>query len=622
MFSNALKHGWGSKKFLQQIRAASQGDYTPRNYTQYEIDLSILLYELGGGGAVYAMNHSIFALPSLNTLQPYRRQHKPKPCIDHVDLLSISDNIATVFGPHEEKGGTDRQAPKKISHHATRVRVSTDLMHYDPRYCNHNPELERKARRLKLVRARDVDHIGPREWEGEISAGSCDIDACYESGVEAAEEILRNHSVLVPKSFKEHFKKDTDLLRPFGGKYPAISTDIDRSRVNTSNPSGASGIDPEAIVMTGSINPICQFDFHARMARDESQRAAISHDRLQRVRGFTIGGKSWAREESDSEIVSPSTHFQLGNLFATFICYNGTHLGLVFAKTTPDEMDVFVSELESPENNISFSSEREKAWVFPNDPILAAWHSLRRRIETDNTLHDKIPVFNGVNNGIFPYQAARTENFQGVIYAFSIVDTPISDAIANRQACRVCGKTVKDTDRQTHMGQHIRKALRGIQEDSVKCPVAEAYPCGTCGRSMNDGICQLRIKSGKVDSDCPSTYAFRISSAAEFRQTRPCTNIPLQCPLNCNHMHWKYNFPMHLEAQHPTWRQLVSPKFIEQITVTRAEELALGIPEAKARPLCPPPASPRAKENEEPQNKVPRLELPGLPGSHVSASRT
>ncbi|KAJ6590274.1 hypothetical protein B0H10DRAFT_1634625, partial [Mycena sp. CBHHK59/15] len=56
-------------------------------------------------------------------------------------------------------------------------------------------------------------------------------------------------------------------------------------------------------------------------------------------------------------------------------------------------------------------------------------------------------------------------------------------------------------------------------------------PCGTCGRSMDDGTCQVRIKSEKVDSDCPSTYAFRISSASMFRKTRPCTNVPLQCPL-------------------------------------------------------------------------------------------
>jgi hypothetical protein len=390
---------------------------------------------------------------------------------------------------------------------------------------DHHPELEQEPRRLKLVRARDADHVGPTQWRGEISADSCDIDACYNSAVHMAEEILRKHSV--PISFAEHFqKKDTDLLRPMGGKYPALSPEIDRSLVNTSVPSDTSSVDP-------SVNPVFLFDFDARMTSDKSIRALLSddphsvfaainsdgqqchkkaivrtffdmtqnnhssHDRLQRVRGFTIGGKSWEREETDSETVSSSTHFQLGSLFATFICFNGTHLGLALAKSTlikrglpggkapsisaipiaelslpsspytvcgqifslipltkagsdwvwdgdfvslslkrkgkPDDLsrlrnlqlsvssrlidpimqndrrDVLVSELEDTENAGCFKSEREKTWVFSNDFILAVWHRLRQRIEADVTLHDKIPVFAGVHNGVFPYQAEATE---------------------------------------------------------------------------------------------------------------------------------------------------------------------------------------------------------------------
>ncbi|KAJ7688043.1 hypothetical protein B0H17DRAFT_938766 [Mycena rosella] len=80
MLPKALTQKWGAKKFLEMI-TAYLGDYTPRSYPQYDIDLAILLYELGCASAVYAMNHSIFALPSLNTLQPYRRQHRPKPSL-------------------------------------------------------------------------------------------------------------------------------------------------------------------------------------------------------------------------------------------------------------------------------------------------------------------------------------------------------------------------------------------------------------------------------------------------------------------------------------------------------------------------------------------------------------
>ncbi|KAJ7759761.1 hypothetical protein DFH07DRAFT_741022, partial [Mycena maculata] len=117
LFPNALKQEWGPKKFFEMIQAASRGEYIAACYTQYEIDLGI---ELGGGSAVYAMNHSIFVLPSLDTLQPYRRMYRPKPCLDHVDVLTISENITTMFGPHQEKGQvspSSREAPIKLCGH-------------------------------------------------------------------------------------------------------------------------------------------------------------------------------------------------------------------------------------------------------------------------------------------------------------------------------------------------------------------------------------------------------------------------------------------------------------------------------------------------------------------------
>ncbi|KAF8157541.1 hypothetical protein K438DRAFT_2074070 [Mycena galopus ATCC 62051] len=1006
MFSNALMQKWGAKKFLEMITAAYLGDYTPRSYSQYDIDLAILLYEFGGASAVYARNHSIFALPSLSTLQPYRRQHRPKPCLDHVNVLTISENISTMFGPHDEKGGKACEAPTKIcghalmfdeiaidpkvdymsatdemagfclehvsaletlvigkdtktvdaavaavkegkvhvaheatvgaiSHlsrhdygakpvfitpsckkggwqgmletmqstleawkhspdgeakhgpvltvasdgdHARRVALFMLCMHSEvvegnplyPLICNllgfnrrvgkdnivmemdyrhefkrlctllcsamgmlaknvcvnrdllvrwferltnhdwsehgienllhptdpqnvsraiqlllciveirtidktdldpteeaeyealcllgevfeallqpfinpqlslsqqitslvtfahlacglyiqnstsfmsnqlygdlhtmikaaiivttktqlldplldvlicllgdnpvetlfgrsrmcgghaphcsiselltrftsamnldnvfrHHPELERSPRRLKLVRGRDNDHVSPTQWNGETAAGSCDIEQCYNLGIDAAE----------------------DLQWPFGGKYPALSSEIDRSMVNTS-PSDVS--DPDS-----SVNPVFEYNFDGRMALDKAQRAVTSdnphsifaviesgqqypktsivrvwfqahsnhssHDRIQRVRCFSVGGKTWHREETGSEPVFSLSHFQLGDLFASFVCYNGTHVGLALAKTTlikrgppggkspsisaipiaeltlpaspfticgqifsllplkkdgsewvwdgkfvslsvkkkgksgaddidvsrlrilqlsNDRRDVFISELESAdtENLIDFNSERAKTWVFSQEFILAAWYRLKERIEKDI--------------------------YEGVTCAFSIVDTPIFDALANRQACRVCGKIVKDTDIQNHMGKHIRKALRNVHEEFIKCP----------------------------------------------------------CPLHCEEMQWKYNFPRHLEERHPSWRSLISPTFIQQITVTRAEELALDIPEGQAifwPPLEPPsspvcgqkrtnPLSPRSprrlqcKDNQN-GNKVPRLflKIPGL----------
>ncbi|KAJ7472465.1 hypothetical protein FB451DRAFT_980701, partial [Mycena latifolia] len=46
LLPNAYKEGWSPKKTLQQCRLAVEGKYTARNYSQYEIDLSVLLHEL------------------------------------------------------------------------------------------------------------------------------------------------------------------------------------------------------------------------------------------------------------------------------------------------------------------------------------------------------------------------------------------------------------------------------------------------------------------------------------------------------------------------------------------------------------------------------------------------
>ncbi|KAJ6604907.1 hypothetical protein B0H10DRAFT_1821290, partial [Mycena sp. CBHHK59/15] len=201
----------------------------------------------------------------------------------------------------------------------------------------------------------------------------------------------------------------------------------------------------------------------------------------------------------------------------------------------------------------------------------------------------------------------------------------------DRNSCRICNKTVQDKDRQSHAGQHILKALRGVSDLTVNIPVSAAYPCGMCGMSSANGACQIRIKSGKTDSDCPQAYAFQIHAASTFRSTRPCTNVPIPCPLNCNEIHWKYNFFQHFMERHPSWEQLISPEFASRIRVTHAEQLALEIPAEKvvdwpkqsntARPTTPLPSDPprgtkrlaeqlqRSPRRRDKENEVLRLQL-------------
>ncbi|KAJ6518572.1 hypothetical protein DFH09DRAFT_1098400 [Mycena vulgaris] len=1075
IFFNSSKKGWGTKTLLQKLRLAVDGDYNAKNYSQYEINLTILIHELAGAGAVYAMNHSIFALPSLNTIQPYRRQNNLVPCVDGVRFTDISENIAALFGPHKVRNGTKagaivEKAPlfcghtlsfdeiaseRKIDymtatdnmgglclehiaalssvkvgkntetveaavtavregkvHVASEISVGAisrlsetgygakpvfmgpsckkggwreclrameivleawrrsphgekkngpvlsvtsdgcgrrraamfmmtmhseilpgnplypficnlpglnrrvgkdnltadfDWKHLDKRWCTlvcsavgivvknicvnrdlllvwlerlpdhdwtetsmhalldpsdaqdvpraiklllciveigeldpedfdpsemaefeafcilaelfdallqpfinttlslseqieslvkfshllcalylqngtsfmsnqlygdlqamvknailmvpktrlingqlkvficllgddvlealfgrsrmigghspnssvgelqarfnsamnldyiyeQHPELERKPRRLSLFRMRHVDHLRPQHFEADLRAESCDLEACWTPAVRSVEDLLQKFGIPMPVPFAELFKKkDTDLMRPFGGKYPAISADVDRSMAHLSSNQDEeiSGIDPETI---DPANPHA-IDFDTMIAREVAQRVAESsagphsvfaeidaeghlahkktilrtffdmthdtqgsHDRLQRVRGFTIGGKSWTREDTPlGEKVSPSTHFQLGNLFATLICYDGTHLGLAIAKCTlikrgplgsksASVSAVPRSELHLPASpftiagqvfdlipispgsglskwvwngkfisfslikkkgagkeeisrlrNLQFSvssclidplhekaqetlasdievrCERENTWVFSDADLLASWYRLWNRLLGDKTLHDKFPKFTGISEGAFPYQAPSSAAFKGIVYSSPIAGTVIEESNINRHTCRVCQKPVKDTDRQTHVGQHILKALCGVSDMSVKFPVSNAYPCGMCGGPTNDGACKVQIKGGKAQSECPSAYPFMISAASKFRDSRPCTNVPIVCPLNCNETHWKYNYQKHLEERHPSWEQIVSPAFVSQIQIIRAEQIALQIPAA------------------------------------------
>ncbi|KAK6971996.1 hypothetical protein R3P38DRAFT_2419542, partial [Favolaschia claudopus] len=64
LLSTAKKEGWGVEKVCSKASLAVEGKYHPRNYTALEMDLAILVYELGGGSALYALNKSPISLPS------------------------------------------------------------------------------------------------------------------------------------------------------------------------------------------------------------------------------------------------------------------------------------------------------------------------------------------------------------------------------------------------------------------------------------------------------------------------------------------------------------------------------------------------------------------------------
>ncbi|KAJ7827073.1 hypothetical protein B0H13DRAFT_2439832, partial [Mycena leptocephala] len=127
LLANAVVNNWSANVILEHCKLAVEGKYTAQNYTLYEIYLAILIYELGGAGALYAMNHSIFALPSRNTIQPYRSQAKLMPSVNGVRVAEISSNISALFGPRASREtNTETAKPTIYGHTLSFDEVATE----------------------------------------------------------------------------------------------------------------------------------------------------------------------------------------------------------------------------------------------------------------------------------------------------------------------------------------------------------------------------------------------------------------------------------------------------------------------------------------------------------------
>ena len=214
------------------------------------------------------------------------------------------------------------------------------------------PEWEKRSRRLKLKRNRDTDHLSPRHWTGELRASSCDLEACWKGGMSQAETVLAKFGK--PFQFNVLFadwqKTGVDLMRPKGGKYPGISKEIDRSlAVDTdSTPEDIDENYRDFLAFDGKA--VYEAERKAAEQRVDEEHSIWmeldggkpahkktilrifmdptldvdynkSHDRLLRVRYFSIGGRGWDQSASRRAPAIPNANtFVLGSLYATLIC--------------------------------------------------------------------------------------------------------------------------------------------------------------------------------------------------------------------------------------------------------------------------------------------------------------
>ncbi|KAF7313021.1 hypothetical protein MKEN_00987000 [Mycena kentingensis (nom. inval.)] len=210
-------------------------------------------------------------------------------------------------------------------------------------------------------------------------------------------------------------------------------------------------------------------------------------------------------------------------------------------------------ELDASTVPVTMTASRDSTWSFTHAALCSAWTILYDRILSDESLHSQIPRYTRVVTSNFPYQH-RSPDGSGGAFSIPIKGTPIEAIFLDAGLCRLCGKKCRAENRQNHVGEHILRCLFGIVDPKLKVPIATLLPCGFCGGP--GAGCSISIQGGKARSTCPLAYKFLVRAAASCSDTKPSTNVPIKCPyMHCDEIHWKYNFPQHLDRRHQNWRQ-------------------------------------------------------------------
>ncbi|KAJ6456289.1 hypothetical protein C8R47DRAFT_996339 [Mycena vitilis] len=96
IIETALRNGASIRAIVNKIYDAFEGLHTTKGFTDFEKDLGILIYRLGGRSLVYAMNHAL-NLPSLRTICNSGRFIKIAPTIGPIRAEEIRQNIQDVM---------------------------------------------------------------------------------------------------------------------------------------------------------------------------------------------------------------------------------------------------------------------------------------------------------------------------------------------------------------------------------------------------------------------------------------------------------------------------------------------------------------------------------------------
>ncbi|KAJ7861119.1 hypothetical protein B0H14DRAFT_3619975 [Mycena olivaceomarginata] len=295
--------------------------------------------------AIFKVAHSKLLNPSLKVFL----------CLLGDDVLEVLFGRSRMIGGHSPNMAVDE----------LRRRFGSALR-IDQIYAKY-PHLEKLARRLSLGRSRDVDHMSPRNFVADLTAGSCDIHACWEMGLQRAVKFLESFGYRV--DFNKIFRqKGFDLMRPNGGpKYPGLhwtrrfqqNQPARPRRQSTPSTADILSFDGAAALATenAEAEPLSSEPHSVWINVDDSRNGKKVHkksilrtlmdptfdidrgksnDRVLRVRCWSAGGDHWDRR-SAPEIHDKAAEqhlLKLEGLFATLVAVNTSQVALAVLHCT------------------------------------------------------------------------------------------------------------------------------------------------------------------------------------------------------------------------------------------------------------------------------------------------
>ena len=121
----------------------------------------------------------------------------------------------------------------------------------------------------------------------------------------------------------------------------------------------------------------------------------------------------------------------------------------------------------------------------------------------------------------------------------------------DQQACLICGEEFCISEMQNHIRTHILKSRQEVKDESIlngatviiyfylpiyyELTKDKQIGLDSCSWCREDG-CITHIvhtaKATKITSNCQYQYmAMKYGPASKFLTNRPCTNVPLNCPM-------------------------------------------------------------------------------------------